>query len=82
MKSIPNGNDERLLFSEAALLLLVRALLFKSRASDGLARISAVKAASFIRAEEPPDERAETALKALVLFSAEVVELFAACVLV
>jgi hypothetical protein len=83
LKSIPKGKEERLLLKDAALLLLVSALLFKSRAKDGFARSSAVSAASFIRDDEVLDERAEeAAFKALVLFNADVVELFVAWVLV
>lgn len=68
---MPNGRDERLLFKEAALLLFVKAPLFKSKAKDGFARISAVNAASFI-----------AELRALALFKAEVLEFFVAGVLV
>lgn len=77
LKSIPNGKEEeRLLLSEAALLLLVKLLppLFKSRArEEGLARISAASAASFIKEDEVAlEETAE--FSALTLFRDDVVE--------
>lgn len=66
LKSMLNGKDDILLFNEA-LLLVDRAPLLSSKASEGLAKISAVNAASFINDEEAFDEA--------VAFNADDVEL-------